>query len=135
MLIKKIKKELTIAMKDGNNVKKMALRMIIGEIPRLNLKAGQVPTDEQVQKIIRSLIKSETLVCEYSGKDVCDNEYLTILNSYLPKMMNEAEIKEWIINNVNSTQYIPIIKAMGFIMKELKGKADGNMVKKVLQKI
>ena len=101
MLIDKIRKDLTVAMKAGNDIQKMALRMIMGEIPRLNLKKDEVPTDEQIQGIIRKLIKSETLVCEYSGQDICNNEYVKILDSYLPKMMSRDEIIRWLIDNTN----------------------------------
>lgn len=135
MLIEKIKKDLTEAMKDGNYAKRDALRMVMGEIPRLNMKAGTVPTDEQLYKIIRSLIKSETLVCEYSGQDPKCNLYINILDYYLPidiKMMDEDKIRQWIIDNIDIGAFNPKLVAMGAIMKQLKGKADGALVKKVL---
>lgn len=135
MLIDKIKKDLTVAMKAGNKVQKMALRMIMGEIPRLNLKKDESPTDEQVLNIIRKLIKSEKMICEYSGQDECDSDYIQALEAYLPSMMNEAEIQAWIVDNINIGNFNPKIKAMGVIMKHLKGKADGALVKKALQDI
>lgn len=133
MLLQQIKDDMKKAMKERNESVRYATRMILGEIPRLNLKKDQEPTDEQIQKIIRQLIKSENLVCEYSGQDVCDNEYIAILDSYLPKMMSEGEIQAWITDNVNFTQFNPLAKAMGYIMKNLNGKADGGTVKKVLE--
>ena len=135
MLIEKIKKDLTTAIKKGYKTQKSALRMIIGEIPRLNLKKDQQPTDEQVLTIIKRLIKSEQTVCNYSGQDCDENDYIKILNHYLPKMMNEAEIQAWIVDNIDIAKFNPKIKAMGVIMKELKGKADGAMVQKALQGI
>lgn len=135
MLIDKIKKDLTGAMKAGNDIQKMTLRMIMGEIPRLNLKAGEKATDEQVLSIIRKLVKSEKMTLEYSGIDEADSEYINILEGYLPKMMNEAEIQSWIVDNINIGDFNPKIKAMGAIMRYLNGKADGATVKKTLQGI
>jgi uncharacterized protein YqeY len=135
MLIDEIKKDLTTAIKKGYKTQKDTLRMVIGEIPRLNLKKDQQPTDEQVLRIIGQLIKSEQTVCNYSGQDDCNNDYITILKHYLPKMMSEAEIQQWIVDNINIGEFNPKIKAMGVIMKHLKGKADGATVRKVLQGI
>jgi uncharacterized protein YqeY len=132
MLINKIKKDLTTAIKKGYKDQKRAIRMIMGEIPRLNLKKDQQPTDEQVLSIIRKLIKSEMVVCEYSGQDACDNEYITVLDSYMPQMMNEEEIRQWIVDNIDIGAFNPKVMAMGAIMKQLKGKADGALVKQVL---
>jgi uncharacterized protein YqeY len=135
MLIDEIKKDLTTAIKKGYKTQKDTLRMIIGEIPRLNLKKDQKPTDEQVLRIIGQLIKSEQTVCNYSGQDDCNNDYITILKHYLPKMMNEAEIQQWIVDNINIGEFNPKIKAMGAIMRLLKGKADGGMVREVLMNL
>lgn len=132
MLIEKIKKDLTEAMKNGNDVQKMALRMIMGEIPRLNLKAGQVANDEQILSIIKKLIKSEKMTLSYSGQDEALSEYINILEGYLPQMMTQDEIIAWIKENIDMENFNPPVKAMGMIMKELKGKADGQLVRDLL---
>lgn len=136
MLIDKIKKDLTEAMKSSNADAKNALRIIIGEIPRLNLKADEKPTDNQVQGIIQKLIKSEKMVCEYSGQDECDSEYISILEGYIPKQMTKEEVAQWLTANrdiVDLTKFSPQIKAMGLIMKHLKGKVNGNVVREILE--
>ncbi len=138
MLEEIIRIDLKQAMLDRDESKKSALRMVIGEIPRLNKKAGVKPTDQEIEFIIRKLIKSEIL-CIESGltefSDVNDSTYIQILNEYIPKLMTEKEMRDWIFDNVNFTQYVPMIKAMGFIMKELKGKVDGNLVKQILKEL
>jgi Glu-tRNA(Gln) amidotransferase subunit E-like FAD-binding protein len=48
-------------------------------------------------------------------------------------MLSENEIRGWIAMHVNLSDYNPKIKAMGYVMKELKGKADGSIVKKILE--
>jgi uncharacterized protein YqeY len=49
-------------------------------------------------------------------------------------MMSEEEIREWIMNNID---LLPDkkMKAMGEIMKSLKGKADGSLVREILLKL
>ena len=110
--------------------------MIMGEVPRLNLKKDQQPTDDQVLNIIRKLVKSEKMVCEYSGQDECDSDYIQALEAYLPKMMSKEEIAQWLTANrniINLANFNPQMKAMGLIMKHLKGKADGNTVREILE--
>lgn len=132
MLLDKIEADLKKAMLAKDEDTKSALRMVKGEVPRLNLKAGEKPTDEDIQKIITKLIKSETLVLEYSGQDKDTSAYVNILSQYLPQMMNKAQVQSWIVDNIDLSQFSSKIKAMGAIMKHLKGKADGNLVKNVL---
>lgn len=130
MLLDELKKDLKQAMLNKDEEKKNAIRLVLGEIPRLNKKAGEVVSDEEIQKIITKLIKSESLTASYSNQDhfpLLDN-----LDQYLPKKLTENELRGWIAMHVSLSEYNPKIKAMGYIMKELKGTADPNLVKKIL---
>jgi uncharacterized protein YqeY len=131
-MLNKIKSDLKRAMLSRDSARCDALRMIIGEIPRLNLKADQEPTDEQIFDIIKKLIKSELIVLEYSGQDT--SEYVDILEEYIPTMMSEKQILNWIEENVDLNKFNPKVKAMRIIMKSLKGKADGALVRGLLSK-
>ena len=133
-MLNRIKNDLKKAMIEKNSTMKDTLRMILGEVPRLNKKANEQVTDTEIENIIRKLIKSEITVLEATGKDKKDSEYVSILESYLPSQMTSNEVSDWITNNVDMTKFNPKIKAMGFIMKSLKGKVDGNLVKVILTK-
>ena len=61
--------------------------------------------------------------------------FLTIVESYLPQLMSEELIASFINSNININSFKNIMQAMKPIMKKLKGKANGNDVKKVLEKI
>lgn len=130
MILDKINTDLAKAMLERNEEVKDALRLVKGEIPRLNLKVGVVPTDEQILKIISKMIKSEKTVLEYRGET--KSPFIEILEKYLPQMMSEDDIVIWIDENIVINDFNPKIKAMGKIMKSLKGKADGNLVRKIL---
>jgi uncharacterized protein len=132
MLKEKLREDLKQSMLNRDEEKKNTIKMILGEIPRLNKKIDEVVTDFEIEGIIRKLIKSETQVLELTKKDKNDSSYIKILESYLPQSMSEEQIKEWIESNIDLTKYPIKIKAMGEIMKGLKGKADGNIVRKIL---
>lgn len=60
----------------------------------------------------------------------------TIIETYLPTMMNEAEITAFVeakIAELNITKAAEMGKLMGALMKELKGKADGQLINKVVK--
>lgn len=136
MLIDKIKAELKQAMIDRDDFKKSTLRILLGEIPRLNLKAGEVPTDEQIHDIIRKCIKAANTIIKVCEHHPTESKYIKILESYLPKMMDKNEICQWLVSNrdiIDLDSFKPQIKAMGPIMKHLKGKADGNVVREILE--
>lgn len=131
-------KDLKLGLKEATKKKdvdmKQAIRMVLGEIPRLNKKKGELVTEDDINNIITKLIKSELMVLEYSGIDESKSRYLEILKSFLPTMMTEEEIIDWVLDNIDLDAYIDKVKAMGPIMKELKGRADGNIVRRLLQR-
>ena len=131
MLYDELKQDLKESMKIKNMERVNALRVIMGEFPRLNKLAGELPTDDEVLKILKSLKKNEELVLEKSNET--DSIYLNVIESYLPKMMSKEEIKVFILTSgINTNSGENIGQLTGKAMKELKGKAEGSLVKEVL---
>jgi len=101
-------------------------------------------TDEEALTIIRRLVKQRKDSIEQftkgNRKDLADEEAkeLTILETYLPKMMSESEIIK--LAKAKKTELGISDKAkagilMSSLMKDLKGKADGTLVKKVVDNL
>lgn len=132
MLEERIRKDLRGATLGRDRDRADTLKMILGEIPRLNKKANEVVSDEEIEAIIRKLIKSEKLVLEYSNVAAASSTYIKTLETYLPKAMTEKEIKQWVLDNVDLGAYSNTVKATGRVMRELNGKADGDVVRRVL---
>ena len=124
-----IKKDLTVAMKAKDEEKKNILRVIMGEFSR---QAQKDLPDSEVIGIIKKLIKSEKEVLVQSGKEGTDR-FIDVAEAYLPKMADEDEISAWIKINIDFSQFKNKMQAMGPIMKHFGQRADGNMVKQVLQ--
>jgi len=130
-LQKQIKSDLTTAIKAKDEEKKDTLRVILGEFGRLDKK--ELPDDEVV-KILKKLTKSEKEVLETKG-DETDSRFIGIIENYLPKMATQAEITNWIEQNIDFSEFKNKMQAMGLIMKHFGATADGNAVKKLLQKM
>ena len=123
-----IKTDLAAAMKAKDEDKKNALRVIMGEFSRQeNKEIG----DDLVVKIVKKLVKSEKEVLERSG-DAKTNRFIQVCEAYLPRMAGEDEIKAWIADNIDFSQFNNKMQAMRPIMQHFGSNADGNLVKKVL---
>ncbi len=130
-LQEQIKKDLKQAMKDKDDERKNALRIIMGEFAR---GASKSLSDDAAVQVIKKMVKSERETLERSGQ-ATDTRYLEILESYLPKLASEAEIEEWISANIDFSIYKNNMQAMKDIMGHFGSAADGSRVKEILQKL
>ena len=145
-LLESLKADLKTAMINKNTDLKNTVRQIMAEFPKLTVpltlesgkkttrpKKPEEITDEDIQDVIRSLVKSEKIVLELTKAD--SSRYLEILESYLPKMVERSEIENWIQENIDFSKFKSPMQAMGTIMKHFGKLADGNLVKEILQEI
>jgi uncharacterized protein YqeY len=127
-LQEQISAELKTAMKSRDRVKTDAVRVLIGEFQR---QPEKELTDQQVAGIIRKLIKSEKELLAASGSE--DSGFIEVLEGYLPQQAGEDEIRKWIAENIDFSDFNNTMQAMKPIMAHFAGNADGNTVKKILQ--
>lgn len=143
MNIERITEDMYSAMKNGDNEKKLVLSSLISNIKNMAIEKkckDNIP-DELVGKAILKEIKTvkeqiETCPAERTELLEKYKEDLFILEKYAPKMLSEEEV----INILND-KFPDVIatKNVGQIMKavmpELKGKADGKMIQKIVMEI
>lgn len=145
-IYEKLKADLKHALKNKDDALKNTVRLIMAEYPKLTvpitlesgkkttrLKKPEEITNDDIMDIIRGLVKSEKMVLELKGEDASD--YLKILESYLPKMASKEEIKLWIDENIDLSEFKSPNQAMGPIMKHFGKLADGGSVKEILQEL
>ena len=123
-----LKSDLKTAIKTKDDVRKDALRVVLGELER---SATKIADDDLVIKTLRRLRKSETELLQQSsgGKS---SPFLEIIESYLPQMAGEEEIRQWIAEQIDFSQYHSPMQAMKAIMAHFGGRADGAQVRKIL---
>lgn len=146
MLHQQIESDLKSALKSGEKEKAGVLRFLISAIKNYQieekLKGEEYLKDEDVVAVIRRQVKQrKDSVAEY-GKggraDLVEKEKaeLAILENYLPAQLDEAKIRE-IVRAKKSELGIAdksgFGKLMGDAMAELKGQADGDTVKRVVE--
>ncbi len=119
--------ELQVAIKAKDSDRTGAIRILIGEFQRQREKKL---SDDQVIGIIRKLIKSEKELLAAAGKD--SSGFLAVMESYLPRQADEEEIRTWIEENIDFDSFDNRMQAMRPVMNHFSGRADGNVVKKIL---
>ena len=119
--------ELQVAIKAKDSDRTGAIRILIGEFQRQREKKL---SDDQVIGIIRKLIKSEKELLAAAGKD--SSGFLAVMESYLPRQADEEEIRTWIEENIDFESFGNRMQAMRPVMNHFSGRADGNIVKKIL---
>ncbi len=149
-LVDKIKEEFQKAMMARDEIKISTLRMLRAAIHNLeiDLRAKKKEIDDEaVLEVVAREIKKRKEAIEAFVKglrqDLADKEKkeLAILSSYLPKQLSDNELRAIVQNKIKetgATSPTDFGKVMGLVMKEVKGKADGNqvgaMVKEELKK-
>lgn len=142
-----IKGQMVEAMKARDTVRLNVIRGLLSaftnEAVAKKHKPDEELSDEEVLSVITRAVKQRKDSIEQfekgSRQDLADAEKaeLAILEKYLPAQMSREEVLDFVKKkqaelNINKEQKGQF---MGTIMKELKGRADGNMVKEAVEKL
>lgn len=143
-----IKEETIAAMKAKDSVKLNTLRSLstafVNELISKKKRPDEELPDEDALAVISRAVKQRKDSIEQFEKggraDLAETEKqeLAILEAYLPAQMSDEEIRAFVkqkqadpttpeATRGNKNQF------MGFVMKELKGKADGAAVKRIIE--
>ncbi len=99
-------------------------------------------SDEQATEVLMKAAKQRKESIEQyelgGREDLADaeKEELKIIESYLPEMMDEDEIRKIArkkIEELGASEMSDMGKVMGVLMQELKGKADGSLISSVVK--
>lgn len=143
-----IKSQIVEAMKARDAVRLETLRglssQLTNELVSLKRKPTDELTDEETLTVIRRAVKQRKDSIEQfttAGRsELVEKEQaeLTILEAYLPQMMSRddvmkiAEAKKSELGAADKSKAGMLMSAL---MKDLKGKADGNIVKEVVDEL
>jgi len=144
-LLEQIDQDLTAAIKSEDETKTSTLRILKSTIHNWQIAEhlqAKVPEDGQVIVLIQKEIKSRREALEMykkGGREELaqkEKEEMAVLEKYLPQQMSEEEIRTRVKESVAKTGASgpqDIGKIMGSIMADLKGRADGSLVAKIVK--
>jgi len=148
LLHEQIKNNIRDCMKSGDKVRLEVMRGLVTAFTNELVATSRTPqdmlTDEEAIKVITRASKQHKDSIEQFTKggrmDLVniEEDQLTILEEFLPKLMEMSEIEEFVKGKISELTVKDLNKKGMFvasIMKELKGKADGSIVKEVVDKL
>jgi len=138
MLYSQLKTEATSAQKAGDKRTLEALRLLLSELSyaKVESKTDDLP-DEVVIRVLGKEAKKRKdsiEIYEKVGETVrADQEKfeLTMIEKYLPTLMNEADVEAEVIKIAAETG-LTGGRLMGAVMGKLRGKADGAVINKIV---
>jgi uncharacterized protein YqeY len=143
-----IKEQLKDAMRAKDEVRLRTIRGMLttftNELVATSRKPQEMLNDEEVINVIRRLAKQrkESITQFVSGgrEDLAvgEREELVVLEAYLPQMMSEEEVRKIVEAKkveMGIDDKAKIGQFVGTLMKDLKGKADGAMVKQIAESL
>ena len=142
-LSKQIVADLTTAMKAQDAARTSTLRMVKAAMMNRQIEKGSELDDEDMQKLLRSLVKQRRDSIEQYEKagrqELVDKEQaeVDVIETYLPKAASQEEIEQAVAAVIAETG-ASSIKDMGKVMKAaqtaLAGKnADGRVISEVVK--
>lgn len=148
MLHEQIKNNIKESMKSGDKVRLEVMRGLVTAFTNELVATGRTPqnmlTDEEAIKVITHASKQRKDSIEQFTKgnrmDLVniEQDQLAILEEFLPKLMSVDEVESLVKDRYNKLEVKDPTKKgmfMSSLMKELKGNADGSMVKEAVDKI
>lgn len=147
MLLEKINKDYIEAKKSRDTLRESVLNLLKSNIKYKEIESkgkGKTLEDGDIIDLIKQEIKKRRESIELykqAGRQELvekESEELKILQEYLPEQLSEEEIRailEKIISEVGASSTKDFGKVMKEAMKELKGKAEGELIRKVAEEL
>lgn len=142
-LTEQINLDIKNAMLAKDAAKLAALRAVKSELLLEASKGGSSEISVEVgQKLVMKLVKQRKdaleIYLEQKRPDLADVEQfqINVLSTYLPKQMDEAEVRKIIqevIAQTGASSMADIGKVMGASMGKLNGKADGKLISAIVK--
>ena len=142
MLRQKLQDDQLIALKSGNKEVLEILRFVIAKVKNQEIEKKEELNDEEtlivLKKVVRELNESKDAATKGNRKDLVEQngKQIAILGPYLPQELTDEELEKEIrsVLEKNKELFESNKKAIiGICMKELRSKADGTRIMKLLQ--
>lgn len=138
----KLTEDMKKYMKEKNKKALNAIKILKTEIKKAEVEKQKELNDNEIISLIRKQIKMrQDSIEQYSsaGRNdlVEEEEYeLNILKGYLPPEMSDEELEKIVKKTIDELgENVKFGQVMGRVMKELKGKVDGNRVNSMVKNL
>ena len=145
-ILNDINGDLKEAMRAREEFRLSSLRMLVAALKNKKIELGNKNelTDDEIVSVLKTELKKRrdsALIYEEGGRpELAEKEKaeIEIINRYLPEQMTEADLEKIAKDLVTSMGEVgpgDFGRVMGAFMAQVKGRADGALVSRVLKKI
>jgi uncharacterized protein YqeY len=140
-LFERLQSDLTLAMREKDELRLEALRMAIAAAYNAGKQQGRPPSDEEVVTVLgRELNARRESIEAFAAagrSDVAEREQakLEVISNYMPAQIEEAELERIVRETIDQLGAISpreMGKVMGALMPKVKGRADGKLVSSIV---
>ncbi|MDP2670839.1 MAG: GatB/YqeY domain-containing protein [bacterium] len=140
-----VQQDYVAALKAKEIIKKDILNYLFAQLKNKKIELHRELKDDEVIQIIKKEIKMRQETISYAkqaGKDdevSLEGEKIDVLETYLPKQLNEDELKELVQQKINELTITDLQKQkgqlIGIMMKEYGPQIDGSILQKVINSL
>jgi uncharacterized protein YqeY len=140
----KLNQDLKEALKAKDEVKLRTVRMLLAAIKNFEVEKMGPAKDEEIFQIMSKEIKKRQEAIEMYEKGgrpdlaQAEKQEIEVIQSYMPNQLSEEEIRELarkVISEMNLKSPKDVGTAMKVIMPQVKGRADGKLVNKIVSEL
>ncbi len=146
-ILDRVKEDLTEAMKAQDEVRRRALRSLRAALANKEIEQRQegadstLSTEDELAVVRKQVNQRKDSIEQYeeAGRDDLvdkEREEIEVLEAYLPDRLSDEDLAERldaIIEEVGATSMADMGPVMGRAMDELRGRVDGDRVRKMVQ--
>jgi uncharacterized protein len=132
------------ALRAGHKADLLAYRTLLAQIKdeRIKLRPKRELTEDDVLHVLNHALKKRKEAIELYRKgnreDLVEKEIheIKIIEKYLPEMIAEEALLKKVdetIKKINATSLQNLGRVMGSVMKDLKGRVDGQLVQNIVR--
>jgi uncharacterized protein YqeY len=138
----KLLDDMKAAMKSGDKIRLETIRGLRSQIKNREIEKGEdLSQDDEIQVLMTASKRRRESIEQFkSGQrfDRAEEEQkeLDIIQEYLPQQMTEQEITSLVdnvITELSASSTSDMGKVMGKIIPQVKGRADGKLIQKIVQ--
>ncbi len=143
-LFERIQNDMYVAMKAGEKEKSNTLRTTLAKLKDKRIEKRDDLSEAEAIKVLQTLVKQRKESVELFEKGgrpelaASENREIDILNSYLPQMISEDEIRnivQTVIDEVGAVSMADLGKVMPQVMERGKGLIDGKTAQQFVREI
>lgn len=140
-ILERLEQEFKEAMKAKAEVKISTLRLVRTALKNKQIEVGHPLSDPEVTPVLKTMIKQyQDAISDFTNagrQDLVERQQaeIDIIAAYLPAGLAPEELERIVKEALSASEIKEIGKAMGVVMKAVAGRADGNDVRRIVERL